>query len=96
WPRDWSSDVCSSDLGDYFPPLLMLRRHLSEILVNVLQNAREALDGKGSVSVNAVCHRDFSIEITIRDDGPGIPPDKLERIFEARSEERRVGKERKL
>jgi len=69
--------------GDYFPPLLMLRRHLSEILVNILQNAREALDSKGRISVNAVCHRDYSIEITVGDDGPGIPPDKLERIFEA-------------
>jgi signal transduction histidine kinase len=29
------------------------------------------------------CHRDYSIEISVRDDGPGIPPDKIERIFEA-------------
>ena len=30
-----------------FPPLLMQRGHLSEILVNLLQNAREALAGQG-------------------------------------------------
>lgn len=69
--------------GSYFPPLLMQRRHLSEILVNLLQNCREALQGAGNISVTAVCRPDYSTEITIADDGPGIPPDRLERIFEA-------------
>ena len=67
----------------HFPPLLMQRGHLSEILVNLLQNAREALGQKGNVFVTAVCRRDYSIEISVRDDGPGVPPDKIERIFEA-------------
>ena len=61
----------------------MQRGHLSEILVNLLQNAREALGGRANVFVTAVCHRDYSVEISVRDDGPGIPPDKIERIFEA-------------
>ncbi len=69
--------------GHGFPPLLMQRGHLSEILVNLLKNSREALVGKGSVFVAADCHRDHSIEISVRDDGPGIAPDKIERIFEA-------------
>lgn len=67
-----------------FPPLLMQRRHVSESFVNVLQNAREALGEKGgSVFVGARCLEDHSIEVSIRDDGPGIPPDKHGRIFEA-------------
>jgi signal transduction histidine kinase len=69
--------------GPNFPPLLMLRGHLSEILVNLLQNARDALGDKGNVFIAADCHRDYSIEISVRDDGPGISPDKIERIFEA-------------
>jgi signal transduction histidine kinase len=67
----------------HFPPLLMQRGHLSEILVNLLQNAREALGEKGNVFVSADCTRDSSIEIYVRDDGPGVPPDKIGRIFEA-------------
>jgi signal transduction histidine kinase len=67
----------------HFPPLLMQRGHLSEILVNLLQNAREALGQTGSVFVTAGCRRDYSIEISVRDDGTGVPPDKIERIFEA-------------
>ena len=66
-----------------FPPLLMQRRHFSDAIVNLLQNAREALGGKGSVSVSAVCRPDSSIEVSIRDSGPGIAPEKQERIFEA-------------
>ncbi|HSY09532.1 MAG TPA: MFS domain-containing histidine kinase [Candidatus Dormibacteraeota bacterium] len=70
------------EYGQNFPPLLMLRGHLSEILVNLLQNARDALGEKGNIFITADCHRDYSIEISVRDDGPGIPPDKIERIFE--------------
>ena len=69
--------------GSHFPPLLMQRGHLVEIFVNLLQNAREALNGGGTVFINAKCHPDYSVEITVADDGPGIPPDKMERIFEA-------------
>lgn len=67
-----------------FPPLLMLRRHVSETFINVLQNAREAMDAHGGhIYVEAQCHEDQSVEVSIRDDGPGIPPEKLGRIFEA-------------
>lgn len=67
-----------------FPHLLMQRRHVSESFINVLQNAREALPQEGgNVFVDAECHDDQSVEVSIRDDGPGIPPDKLGRIFEA-------------
>jgi signal transduction histidine kinase len=66
-----------------FPSLLMQRGHLSEILVNLLLNAREALEKPGQVVVTAVCNRDQAVEIAVADDGPGIAPDKVERIFEA-------------
>jgi signal transduction histidine kinase len=72
------------EYGPEFPPLLMLRRHVSETFINLLQNAREALDGQGGhVFVRALCHSDYSIEVSIGDNGPGIPADKREQIFEA-------------
>jgi signal transduction histidine kinase len=67
-----------------FPPLLMQRRHAADIFSNLLLNAREALDGVGGhIFVSARCLGDHSIQFSVRDDGPGIPPDKLEQIFEA-------------
>lgn len=71
------------DLHGPFPPMLMQRRHLSEILLNLLQNAREALGNKGKVIISARVRRDLATEVIVTDDGPGIPPDRLERIFEA-------------
>jgi signal transduction histidine kinase len=72
------------DYGMEFPSLLMQRRHLSETLINILQNAREALGAKGgNVWIRARCREDFTTEISIRDDGPGVPPDKQGRVFEA-------------
>ena len=71
------------ELGRIFPPLLMQRQHLSEILVNLLKNAREAVGENGNVYIAADRRRDQSVEISVRDDGPGVPPDKVERIFEA-------------
>ena len=71
------------EYGHSFPPLLMQRGHLSEIFVNLLQNARETLGEKGNIFVAASCLRDYAVEISVRDDGPGISPGKIERIFEA-------------
>ncbi len=82
-PGEESGIVVSRLYVRTFPPLLMQRRHLRDALVNLLQNAREALQGKGEIAVSAVCRTDSSMEIAIRDSGPGIPRDKVERIFEA-------------
>jgi signal transduction histidine kinase len=65
-----------------FPALLMQRGHFGDILVNLLLNARQALAEKGTVQLTATCNRDQAVEIVVTDDGPGIPPDKVERIFE--------------
>ena len=71
------------DFAPEFPHLLMQRGHLAECLVNLLLNAREALGEQGNVFLTATVQRDDCVEITVRDDGPGIALDKLERIFEA-------------
>jgi signal transduction histidine kinase len=65
------------------PALLMQRKHFAEAISNLLQNARDALDNCGNVFITARCREDYSVEITVRDNGPGIPRDKLEQIFEA-------------
>ena len=69
----------SSDL----PAIHMQKQHLSSILVNLLQNAREALDGHGEIEVATRYGAQDSIIITIADNGPGIAPDKMDKIFEA-------------
>jgi signal transduction histidine kinase len=72
------------DIASSFPPLLMQRRHVNETFINILQNARDAMEGRaGNIYITARCRPDLSVEVTIRDDGPGIPPERHERVFEA-------------
>jgi signal transduction histidine kinase len=65
------------------PSLLMQRRHLVDALTNVILNAREAAAGRGVIEISARPLEDAGVEISVRDEGPGIPPERLERIFEA-------------
>ncbi len=71
------------DFSGSFPPLLMQQGHFAEAVGNLLQNARDAVEGHGQVQVGARYLADHSVEITVRDDGPGVPPDRREQIFEA-------------
>lgn len=70
------------DYGAALPALLVQRSHLSEAFVNILQNAREAMDGKGNIWIKTRYADNYSVLIAISDDGPGIPPDKLTKVFE--------------
>jgi signal transduction histidine kinase len=65
------------------PALLMQKRHLSGVLVNLLQNAREAMNGRGEIDISAKYGENDSIRIIITDTGPGIAADKIDKIFEA-------------
>ena len=69
---------CAPDL----PVLMMQRGHLSEILVNLIQNAREAIVGKGIIRIEATTDADQAVVISITDDGPGIAKTKLDKIFQ--------------
>lgn len=73
------------------PPLLMKRIHLSEILVNLFLNAREAIAGPGRIGIVAELKADDAVEIRVSDAGPGIPPDRFEKVFEPYFSTKRKG-----
>ncbi|MCX7872290.1 MAG: ATP-binding protein [Verrucomicrobiae bacterium] len=64
------------------PFVMMQRYHLQAIFINLLQNAREALNDKGKIEINISRNAKDDIVISIKDNGPGIPEDKKQRIFE--------------
>jgi signal transduction histidine kinase len=74
--------VMKKDCASGLPVLLMQRGHFSEALVNILQNAREAMVGKGCIQIRARADENQSVIITIEDDGPGIAKSKLDKIFQ--------------
>jgi nitrogen fixation/metabolism regulation signal transduction histidine kinase len=62
------------------PVLAMARKEeLREVLLNILENARLA---HASQVRSSVAGQDGRVTIAIRDDGHGIPPEVLPRIFE--------------
>jgi len=75
--------MVDKDCEPGLPILMMQRGHLMEVLVNLVQNAREAIVGKGRIHVTARSQDDHqSVVVTVSDDGPGIPKAKLEKIFQ--------------
>ncbi|MCD6339824.1 MAG: hypothetical protein J7M29_10655, partial [Verrucomicrobia bacterium] len=74
--------VILRDYGPGVPPLLVQRQHLTDALVNVLTNAREAMGGKGALRVRTRFAADHTVQIDIEDTGPGIPKEALPRVFD--------------
>ncbi len=59
---------------------------LTRALTNLVKNGLEASGPGGQVEILTARHRDStrgtSVEIEVRDDGPGIPPERLASIFQ--------------
>lgn len=54
---------------------------LNQVWTNLLANAAEALDGRGAIVVSVRCvGHEVVVEVT--DDGPGIPADIIETVFD--------------
>jgi signal transduction histidine kinase len=60
------------------------REQFRQVLINLLQNAIEAMEtrGSGKVTVDASKSAEGTWRLVIADDGPGMPPDTVEKIFE--------------
>jgi signal transduction histidine kinase len=63
------------------PPIDVEPDRIRQILVNLLTNAHEYTPEGASIGVAARAVG-AEVEISVSDNGPGIPPDQLERIFE--------------
>lgn len=68
------------DLGE-LPRIACFPGQLNQVFLNLLVNARQAITGKGEITVRTRATADH-VEIEITDTGSGIPPEVLPRIFD--------------
>jgi len=62
-------------------PALVSPIEIEQVLVNLIRNAAEALDGGGAICVRAA-RREDRVEIAVDDAGRGMPRDVLDHLFE--------------
>jgi C4-dicarboxylate-specific signal transduction histidine kinase len=68
-------------LPDDLPPVRADAHRLGQVLLNLLLNAGDAMEGRGRVTIAARADGQ-GVALTVADTGPGIPPEHLERVFE--------------
>ena len=78
------------ELAPDLPHIIARRNEVKEVLLNLVENAREALDGPGRITVRA-SSADGRVDLEVEDDGPGIPPDQLSRVFDPHFSTRSTG-----
>ena len=54
---------------------------LNQVWTNLIQNAQQALGGKGTITIETLVDGSTAV-VRVIDDGPGVPADALPRIFE--------------
>jgi hypothetical protein len=58
-----------------------MREQIHQVLLNVILNARQAIAGRGEISVVTAQESQSALVVTVEDTGRGIPPAMLETLF---------------
>lgn len=77
-------------LDGSLPATVTDAERVRQTLINVLENARQAVDAGGTIELSTARDAD-GIAIAVRDTGPGIPREALPRIFEPYFTTKRAG-----
>ncbi len=71
----------SASMDPSVPPMEIDRSLLRQAVLNLIKNGLEAVSQGGTLSI-ATQHKDTTVEVSVSDTGPGIPPDVGRRLFE--------------
>jgi len=66
--------------GEPVPPVMAVREHIHQVLLNVVLNAKQAIGQDGTICI-ATGQQDGSVVVTVEDTGVGIPASKLSTLF---------------
>ena len=71
------------ETNEALPPVRIDPEHLRQVVMNLVRNAVEAMEGRGEIAVMTQLHAGAAtmVEIVVRDNGPGIAPKVLPNLF---------------
>ena len=70
------------DIQPSLPPIVVDQRQFQEVLFNLMRNAGQAIRPPGTITVRAHTGSGTHVRIEIADTGNGIPPEKLDKIYD--------------
>lgn len=70
------------ELSEDTPGIIADPGQLSQVIVNLLLNSRDALSGGGEIVITTQTDDERGAVISVRDDGAGIPAEIIDRIFD--------------
>ncbi len=82
----------STDMSPALPAILLDADRFEQAFLNVISNATEAMQNGGTLQVSTRARDDGRvIELSVCDDGIGVPPDMLDKVFDPFVSSKREG-----
>jgi two-component system NtrC family sensor kinase len=79
------------DIREGLPPVMIDPLELEQVIINLIQNALDALPKGGTIAVRSY-RKGNEVHLEVEDNGMGIPSENLDRIFEPFFTTKPVGK----
>jgi signal transduction histidine kinase len=70
------------NLMEGLPKINSDKGQLEQVFLNIIKNAIDAVEEGGLITIATAIKDENSVQASVRDNGPGIPEDKLKQIFE--------------
>ncbi len=78
----WSNITISLELGEDLPLFYCDRNNITQVLINLIMNARDAMPAGGQITIRSAYDAGTDrLILEVRDTGEGIPPEIREKIF---------------
>jgi two-component system clock-associated histidine kinase SasA len=71
----------NTDIPSDLPSVFADQRRMMQVLLNLIENALKFSEDKGEIFITMLHRTNQWVEVIVRDNGPGIPPEEQQRIF---------------
>ena len=71
----------NTDIPSDLPPVFADQRRMMQVLLNLIENALKFSENDGEIFITMLHRTNQWVEVIVRDNGPGIPPEEQQRIF---------------